>query len=101
MSPSWLLLLLLAGVIDYWDASTYTFPKDTVKFKFKLDTDMYALAKAKTTAPCIEVLPLPPLLLLLRWFREASKAADDAVSEPLGPRSGRCSVSLHLSAHLH
>mmetsp|Transcript_12389 Transcript_12389/g.34796 ORF Transcript_12389/g.34796 Transcript_12389/m.34796 type:complete len:620 (-) Transcript_12389:303-2162(-) len=43
------------GVIEYWDASVYVFPKDTVQFKFKLDTDLYALAKAKTTAPSLEV----------------------------------------------
>ncbi len=48
---------VVSGVIDYWDGSSYAFPKDTVKFKFKMDTDMYALAKAKTTAPSIEVRP--------------------------------------------
>uniref|UniRef100_A0A061RJB2 peptidylprolyl isomerase n=1 Tax=Tetraselmis sp. GSL018 TaxID=582737 RepID=A0A061RJB2_9CHLO len=43
------------GMIDYWDAASFEFPKDTVHFEYKLDTDMYALAKAKTTAPAIDV----------------------------------------------
>ena len=43
------------GVIDYWSPSTYEFPTDGVDFRFKLDTDLYSLAKAKTKALTLEV----------------------------------------------
>jgi peptidylprolyl isomerase domain and WD repeat-containing protein 1 len=45
------------GVIEYWSPSTYEFPHDAVSFRFKLDTDLYALAKAKTKALTLEVSP--------------------------------------------
>ena len=45
------------GVIEYWSPSTYEFPQDAVSFRFKLDTDLYALAKAKTKALTLEVSP--------------------------------------------
>ena len=44
-----------AGVIEYWSGSTYTFPQDQVAFSMKLDTDLYALAKAKATSKSLEV----------------------------------------------
>ena len=44
-----------AGVIEYWDAGSHAFPADAVTFDSKLDTDLYALAKAKTTAASLDV----------------------------------------------
>ncbi|CAI7799569.1 unnamed protein product [Closterium sp. NIES-53] len=46
-----------SGMIEYWSADTYTFPAASVRFKYKTDTDLYALAKAKTTAPSLEISP--------------------------------------------
>ena len=44
------------GVIEYWSPATYEAPAaDEVEFRFKLDTDLYALAKAKTKALSMEV----------------------------------------------
>lgn len=72
------------GLIEYWSADTFDFPKDrsdkgqfpvfylsenpnltlfsligvsfpSVNFKFKTETDLYALAKAKTKANSLEV----------------------------------------------
>ena len=45
------------GVIEYWSPATYEAPAaDEVEFRFKLDTDLYALAKAKTKALSMEVM---------------------------------------------
>jgi len=41
-------------VIEYWSGTTLKFPSEAVAFRFKLDTDLYALAKAKTTACSLE-----------------------------------------------
>lgn len=35
--------------------TTYRQPEEEVQFSFKLDTDLYALAKAKTSAHSIDV----------------------------------------------
>eukprot|EP00898_Chlorokybus_atmophyticus_P009121 jgi/Chlat1/920/Chrsp108S01359 len=43
------------GVLEYWSSADYKFPSDRVRFKFKLDTDLFALAKAKTHATALEV----------------------------------------------
>ncbi|KAG6586951.1 Peptidylprolyl isomerase domain and WD repeat-containing protein 1 [Phytophthora cinnamomi] len=45
------------GIIEYWDADSYKFPKDraVAKFKFKGETDLYELAKSKTYATAIDV----------------------------------------------
>ncbi|KAA6426631.1 MAG: peptidylprolyl isomerase domain and WD repeat-containing 1-like [Trebouxia sp. A1-2] len=43
------------GIIEYWSGSDYTFPQDQVAFKMKLDTDLFALAKAKTTSKSLEI----------------------------------------------
>ncbi|CAB1120888.1 unnamed protein product [Ectocarpus sp. CCAP 1310/34] len=41
-----------SGVLEYWSADDYGRPPArAVKFKFKMDTDLYDLAKAKTR-PC-------------------------------------------------
>lgn len=42
-------------MIEYWSGTTLGFPGDAVAFRFKLDTDLYALAKAKTAARSLEV----------------------------------------------
>lgn len=42
-------------MIEYWRASGHSFPEEDVNFRSKLDTDLYALAKAKTTAQSLEV----------------------------------------------
>lgn len=44
-----------AGMIEYWSGTDYTFPQDVVSFKLKLDTDLYALAKAKTSSKSLEI----------------------------------------------
>ena len=44
-----------SGVIEYWSGTTLKFPAEAVSFRFKLDTDLYALAKAKTAARALEV----------------------------------------------
>jgi len=36
------------GVIEYWDMSG-NFPKDSLKFKFKTETDLYDIAKVAST----------------------------------------------------
>ena len=44
------------GVIEYWSPATYEAPTpDEVDFRFKLDTDLYHMAKAKTKALSLEV----------------------------------------------
>ena len=43
------------GVVEYWSPTTYEFPSDAVDFRFKLDTDLYCMAKAKTSALSLEV----------------------------------------------
>ena len=43
------------GIIDYWHGSDYKFPSDSVTFKFRIETDLFALAKAKTTASSLSI----------------------------------------------
>ncbi|KAL4085525.1 hypothetical protein PRIC1_015119 [Phytophthora ramorum] len=47
------------GIIEYWDADKYKFPKDksVAKFRFKGETDLFELAKCKTHATAIDVSP--------------------------------------------
>lgn len=42
-------------MIEYWSGTDYTFPQEAVTFKLKLDTDLYALAKAKTSSKSLEI----------------------------------------------
>ena len=42
-------------MIDYWSATTYKFPTTGVKFQYKLETDLYAMAKAKCQPTSLEV----------------------------------------------
>ncbi len=46
---------LVAGHIEYWSPSSFRFPDDGVVFRSKLDTDLYALAKAKAIAYSLDV----------------------------------------------
>lgn len=46
---------LHAGMIDYWTAEGHAFPEQEVDFTVKLETDLYALAKAKTGVQSLEV----------------------------------------------
>eukprot|EP00775_Hariotina_reticulata_P004271 gene4271-4523_t len=43
------------GFIEYWSSDDYKFPASAVKFTMKMDTDLFALAKAKTVARSLEV----------------------------------------------
>ncbi|GMF58391.1 unnamed protein product [Phytophthora fragariaefolia] len=45
------------GFVEYWDADSYTLPKDrgVLTFKFKGETDLYELAKCKTYATSVDV----------------------------------------------
>lgn len=44
------------GMLEYWDAAGYGMPQEgTITFSMKLDTDLYALARAKTTAHAIDI----------------------------------------------
>lgn len=45
----------MTGIIEYWDASSHSFPSEAVSFDSKLDTDLYALAKVQTTAASLDV----------------------------------------------
>eukprot|EP00250_Pteridium_aquilinum_P011322 c19990_g2_i1 orf=539-2413(-) len=45
------------GVLEYWSPSNMEFPTKRVQFKYKTDTDLYAVAKAKTTVSALEVSP--------------------------------------------
>jgi peptidylprolyl isomerase domain and WD repeat-containing protein 1 len=47
------------GMIEYWKSDTYSVPVGgtDVKFKYKTDTDLYALAMAKTEPSNLQVSP--------------------------------------------
>lgn len=45
------------GVLEYWCPSTLKFPEEGVSFKFKTDTNLFDIAKCKTTISAIEVSP--------------------------------------------
>lgn len=42
-------------MIDYWTAEGHAFPEQELEFTVKVDTDLYALAKAKTSVQSLEV----------------------------------------------
>ncbi|KFM27726.1 Peptidylprolyl isomerase domain and WD repeat-containing protein 1 [Auxenochlorella protothecoides] len=44
-----------AGMVEYWDPGTLASPATGLRFDFKLDTDLYALARAGTTALSLAV----------------------------------------------
>ncbi|XP_024539754.1 peptidyl-prolyl cis-trans isomerase CYP71 isoform X2 [Selaginella moellendorffii] len=43
------------GMIEYWLTKTMEFPYKVVNFKYKTETDLYTLAKCKTTVSALEV----------------------------------------------
>lgn len=43
------------GFIEYWSCDDYKHPSAAVSFSMKMDTDLFALAKAKTHARSLEV----------------------------------------------
>ncbi|KAK4255217.1 hypothetical protein QN277_008242 [Acacia crassicarpa] len=45
------------GLIEYWDHTTLQFPEDKVNFKLKSDTNLFDIAKCKTSVSTIEVSP--------------------------------------------
>uniref|UniRef100_H2YC14 peptidylprolyl isomerase n=1 Tax=Ciona savignyi TaxID=51511 RepID=H2YC14_CIOSA len=45
------------GMLEYWGENDFKFPKSTLKFEFKTDTDLYELAKLKCHARTITVSP--------------------------------------------
>lgn len=45
------------GVIEYWCPTTLQFPENGVSFKLKSDTNLFEIAKCKTTVSSIEVSP--------------------------------------------
>lgn len=44
-------------MIEYWEVDSHQFPEDAVSFKYKMETDLFALAKAKTRAGSLSVSP--------------------------------------------
>eukprot|EP01034_Spumella_vulgaris_P039328 gene39328-48591_t len=44
------------GLIEYWDINSFNTP-EAVSFKMKSETDLYDLAKAKTSPFCIAIAP--------------------------------------------
>jgi len=47
--------MFCAGMIEYWRVSDHQFPEQGVTFKYKMETDLFALAKAKTHAGSLAV----------------------------------------------
>lgn len=45
------------GMIEYWYPATLKFPDKGVEFKFKTETNLYDLAKSKTSVSALEVSP--------------------------------------------
>ncbi|KAJ8498214.1 hypothetical protein OPV22_008766 [Ensete ventricosum] len=45
------------GVIEYWCPDKLQFPENGVSFKYKTDTNLFDIAKCKTTVSAIEVSP--------------------------------------------
>lgn len=43
------------GMIEYWSNTSYELPEDEIDFKFKMDTDLYAHAKAKTVVKSLDI----------------------------------------------
>lgn len=43
------------GVIEYWDVDNFSLPSERIQFTFKMDTDLFDLAKVRTipTSICI------------------------------------------------
>ncbi|CAI9105574.1 OLC1v1004522C1 [Oldenlandia corymbosa var. corymbosa] len=65
------------GIIEYWNPTTLNFPEEGIKFRLKSDTNLFELAKCKTTASSIEVsadglqfsVTSPDRRIRVFWFR--------------------------------
>ncbi|XP_071723105.1 peptidyl-prolyl cis-trans isomerase CYP71-like [Rutidosis leptorrhynchoides] len=65
------------GIIEYWSPTTLQFPENEVDFKYKSDTNLFEIAKCKTTVSAIEVSPngkqfsvtSPDRRVRVFWFR--------------------------------
>ncbi|PKA66866.1 Peptidyl-prolyl cis-trans isomerase CYP20-2, chloroplastic [Apostasia shenzhenica] len=65
------------GVLEYWNPATLQFPEDGVSFKLKTDTNLFDIAKSKTTVSSIEVssdgkqfvITSPDRRIRVFWFR--------------------------------
>ena len=54
------------GLLEFWDCETLQAPEtDKVQFRFKSETDLYELAKSRTTAAALAVSPTGDLLAVL------------------------------------
>ncbi|XP_004487517.1 peptidyl-prolyl cis-trans isomerase CYP71 [Cicer arietinum] len=65
------------GIVDYWNPATLQFPENEVNFKLKSDTNLFEIAKCKTSVSAIEVSPdgkqfsitSPDRRIRVFWFR--------------------------------
>ncbi|XP_062172482.1 peptidyl-prolyl cis-trans isomerase CYP71 isoform X1 [Alnus glutinosa] len=65
------------GIIEYWSPATFEFPENEVNFRLKSDTDLFEIAKCKTSVSAIEVSPdgkqfsitSPDRRIRVFWFR--------------------------------
>ena len=55
LQPSMRRWTLRTGMIEYWSAKGYGFPEEDVDFSTKMDTDLYALPKAKALPQSLEL----------------------------------------------
>jgi len=88
------------GMLEYWSADGLEFPKDQVSFKFKGETDLYDLAKAKSRPVHVAVSPSGTLFSVVSQdmqvrvfrFREGKKHRqyDESL---LGYTSGKANIS--------
>ncbi|WOL18547.1 peptidyl-prolyl cis-trans isomerase CYP71 isoform X1 [Canna indica] len=66
------------GVIEYWCPDKLQFPETGVSFRFKTDTNLFEIAKCKTTVSAIEVSPdgsqfavtSPDRRIRVFWFKK-------------------------------
>lgn len=65
------------GILEYWSPSTLRFPENNVRFKLKTDTNLFDIAKGKTTVSAIEIssdgnqfaITSPDHRIRVFWFR--------------------------------
>ncbi|KAJ6798467.1 putative peptidyl-prolyl cis-trans isomerase CYP71 [Iris pallida] len=65
------------GVLEYWSPTTLQFPENSVKFKFKTETNLFDIAKSKTTVSALEVsldgsqfaITSPDRRIRVFWFK--------------------------------
>ncbi|KAG0497286.1 hypothetical protein HPP92_001759 [Vanilla planifolia] len=65
------------GVLDYWSPANLQFPEDGLSFRLKTDTNLFDIAKAKTTVSAIEVssygnqfaITSPDRRIRVFWFK--------------------------------